>query len=373
MNFTQQRDNYIPNANEARDYSKLILKLVPLLSVPNQLSDKDWHDRISRSDIDFANEPGKLDIFGALEDKFKLSALTIVPVAAAYVNHKIAAPLAIRYLTTRIYTSPDSFNLTFTPEVDSLDDLIYTTRHLLDGNLSMLNTLLAHNNPTEYTIRTESSAEGEPPQSSYTSSELPKIDAAVVYTLLSTPDDILKNYLQLLQELRDGDPEFINASEYSILEGNVSEYTILEGALIHPSGVPIAAFDTKSQLRYMQQFIAAINTEIKTDPALEHASIIFDYDQVFRYPWFEMHPFDQALLLLKVGIQNSDLYATTHDQKFINLKIVEHNLCVFVTDNANIELADIDANAVLNLGLDISNDDMLQAISEFITHKAYII
>ena len=363
MNFTQQRDNYIPNANEARDYSNLILKLVPLLSVPNQLSDKNWHDRISRSDIDFANEPGKLDIFGALEDKFKLSALDTVPVAAAYVNHKIAAPLAIRYLAARIYTSPDSFNLTFTPEADSLDDLIYTTRHLLDGKLSMLNKLLARNNPTEYTIRTESSAEGEPPQSSYTSSELPKIDAAVVYTLLSTPDVILTNYLQLLQELSNGDPESINASEYSIFES----------AITHPSGVPIAAFDAKSRLRYMQQFIAAINTEIKTDPALEHASIIFDYDQVFRYPWFEMHPFGQALLLLKVGIQNSDLYATTHDQKFINLKIVENNLCVFVTDNANIDLADIDANAVLNLGLDSSDDDMLQAISEFITHKAYII
>lgn len=363
MNFTQQRDDHTPNDHAARDYANLILKLVPLLSTPNKLSDIDWHDRISRSDIDFANEPNKLDIFGALEAKFKLSTLDVLQVAAEYQNCKIAAPLAIRYLTARIYTVPDTFNLTFTPEVDSLDDLIYTTQQLLDGNLSALNTLLARNNPTEYTVCTKSSAEGEAPQISYTSSELPKIDAAVVYTLLSTPDVILTNYLQLLQELRDGDPEPINASEYSIFES----------AITHPSGVPIAAFDTKSRLRYMQQFIAAINTEIKTDPALEHASIIFDYDQVFRYPWFEMHPFDQALLLLKVGLQNSDVYATTSDQKFINLKIVENNLCVFVTDNANIDLADIDANAVLNLGLDVSNEDMLQAISEFITHKAYII
>lgn len=363
MNFTQQRDNYIPNDHAARDYANLILKLVPLLSTPNKLSDIDWHDRISRSDIDFANEPNKLDILGALEAKFKLSTLNDPPVSAEYLNCKIAAPLAIRYLTSRAYTSPDTFNLTFSPEVDSLNDLIYTTQHLLDGNLSTLNTLLARNNPTEYTVCINSSAEGESPQISYTSSELPKIDAAVVYTLLSTPDVILKNYLQLLQEIANGDPEPIN----------VSEYAIFEGALTHPSGVPIAAFDAKTQLRYMQQFIAAINTEIKTDPALEHASIIFDYDQVFRYPWFEMHPFDQALLLLKVGLQNSDVYATTSDQKFINLKIVENNLCVFVTDNTNIDLSDIDANAVLNLGLDISNEDMLQAISEFIAHKAYII
>lgn len=365
MNFTQQRDNYIPNDHAARDYANLILKLVPLLSTPNKLSDNDWHDRISRSDIDFANEPDKLDIFGALEAKFKLSTLAsnVLPAAAEYLNCKIAAPLAIRYLTARTYTSPDTFNLTFRPEDDSLDDLIYTTQLLLDGNLSALNTLLARNNPTEYTVCTKSSAEGEPPQISYTSSELPKIDAAVVYTLLSTPDVILNNYLQLLQELSNGNPESINASEYSIFES----------AITHPSGVPIAAFDAKSQLRYMQQFIAAINTEIKTDPALEHASIIFDYDQVFRYPWFEMHPFDQALLLLKVGLQNSDVYATTSDQKFINLKIVENNLCVFVTDNVNIDLADIDANAVLNLGLGVSNEDMMQAISEFITHKAYII
>lgn len=363
MNFNQQRDDYIPNDHAARDYANLILKLVPLLSAPNKLSDKDWHDRISRSDIDFAIEPNKLDILGALEAKFKLSTLIDPPVSAEYLNCKIAAPLAIRYLTSRAYTSPDTFNLTFNPEVDSLNDLIYTTQHLLDGNLSTLNMLLAHNNPTEYTVCTKSSAEGEPPQISYTSSELPKIDAAVVYTLLSTPDVILKNYLQLLQEIANGDPEPINASEYAIFEG----------AITHPSGVPIAAFDAKTQLRYMQQFIAAINTEIKTDPALEQASIIFDYDQVFRYPWFEMHPFDQALLLLKVGLQNSDVYATTSDQKFINLKIVENNLCVFVTDNTNIDLSDIDANAVLNLGLDVSNEDMRQAISEFITRKAYII
>ena len=363
MNFTQQRDNHTPNDHAARDYANLILKLVPLLSTPNKLSDIDWHDRISRSNIDFANQPNKLDIFGALEAKFKLSTLDVLQVAAEYQNCKIAAPLAIRYLTARIYTVPDTFNLTFRPEDDSLNGLIYTTQQLLDGNLSMLNTLLACNNPTEYTIHTESSAEGEAPQISYTSSELPKIDAAVVYTLLSTPDVILTNYLQLLQELSNGDPESINASEYSIFESTIT----------HPSGVPIAAFDAKSQLRYMQQFIAAINTEIKTDPALEGASIIFDCDQAFRYPWFEMHPFDQALLLLKVGLQNSDVYATTSDQKFINLKIVENNLCVFVTDNANIDLADIDANAVLNLGLDVSNEDMLQAISEFITHKAYII